>query len=116
MEHLQPMVLLQPLEVPTTVLADVAMDFVTPHSSNSCNHTLLIDVIKCLNHFGTGSIKFYPHSKGRTEFQFSFEIYCPLVQMSNTKVVPNILIHLQKHYHIFLKLLGIFPAFFQLLC
>jgi hypothetical protein len=46
---------------------------VTSQDSNSCNHTLIVDVIKRLNQIYTDSIKFYLNSKTRTEFYFSFE-------------------------------------------
>jgi hypothetical protein len=60
-----------------------------------------MDLIQHLNQIGTNSIKFYLISKARTEFYFSFEFRCPLVKVLNTKVVSNILIYLQKKFHIF---------------
>jgi hypothetical protein len=46
----------------------------TSQGLNSCNHTSFMDVIKGLNQIFENSIRFYPNSKTRTEFHFSYEI------------------------------------------
>jgi hypothetical protein len=84
---------------------------VTPQGFVSCNHTLIMDVIKGLNQFGINSIKFTSNSKIRSEFDFSFEFCWPLVKVFNTKVVPNNPFYLQKNSHNFLRCLSIFPNF-----
>jgi hypothetical protein len=68
-----------------------------------------VNAIKSLNQVWMNSIKLYPNSKSRTEFRFSFDLYWPLVKMSNTKVVPNTLIYLQENFHNFLMSPSIFP-------
>jgi hypothetical protein len=62
---------------------------VTSQGFISCNHTLIMDVIKGLNQFGIYPIKFTLKSKIRSEFDFSFELCWPFVKVLNTKVVPN---------------------------
>jgi hypothetical protein len=87
---------------------------VTSQDSNSCNRTLIVDVIQHLNQIGTNSIKFDSNSKTRTELYFSFEMYWSLVKVFNTKVVPNTLIYIKNH--IFLRPLSTFLIFYQVLC
>jgi hypothetical protein len=81
---------------------------VTSQGLFSCNQTLIMDVIKGWNQMGTNSIKFTSNSKIRSELDFSFAFYWPFVKVFNAKVVPNILIYLQKNSHIFLRCLDIF--------
>jgi hypothetical protein len=81
----------------------------------SCNHTLIIDVIKGLNQIGTISIKFTLNSKITSEFDFSFEFCQHLVKVFNIKVVPNIPLYLQKKFYIFLRWLSIFLIFYRLM-
>jgi hypothetical protein len=47
---------------------------VTSQGFASCNHTLILVVIKGLN-LGTNSIKFTSNPKSRSDFDFSFEFH-----------------------------------------
>jgi hypothetical protein len=61
---------------------------------NSCNLTLIINVIMSLNQVWMNSIKSYPNSKARSDFYFSFEIGWSSVKVPNTIVVLNTLIYI----------------------
>jgi hypothetical protein len=100
---------------PGAPLPFIRAEVVTSQRLISCNHTLVMDVIKGLNQFGIHSIKFTLTSKIRSENDFSFEFCWCLVKVFNTKVVPNTVIYLQRKFHIFLRSPCIFPDFHRLL-
>jgi hypothetical protein len=58
--------------------------------------TLIVNEISGLNQNSRISTKIYSNSKSRTEFEFLFKFRRGLDEVSITKVVPKVLIYLQK--------------------
>jgi hypothetical protein len=80
---------------------------VTSPGLNSCNRALSMDVVSRSNQFGANSIRIQ-----RAELNSNFHLNSvDLVKVINTKVVSNILIYLQKFFHIILRSRSIFTDF-----